>query len=244
MTRTEGSLSDRPGSSVFSALPKLNRPPETGIPRRPDDIPIGDRLAAVVRIIKQTLNCEAVGIRLIDEDGNATYCVQDGFPDEFAAICQSVSLYRDDCLCSRLLRSNSGGGASFYNEQDIFMAGSACEFRSVLLCRVRYMDLNLGLIHCADTRSRRFTQQSAKVIEDFAETIGRSLFFDSLWLPAGWARSGDAAPLRAVCSICGRHRDDAGRWFEERRRKPRISWSVLRMPRIVCPHCLRFSTVE
>ena len=80
MPRTEDSLSDRPGASVIGALPRLKRGSETGLSRRPEDIPISDRLAAVVRTIRQTLKCEAVGIRLIDEDGNATYRVQDGFP--------------------------------------------------------------------------------------------------------------------------------------------------------------------
>jgi hypothetical protein len=206
--------------------------------------PISDRLTTVVALIKRTLKCEAVGIRLIDEDGNATYQVQDGFPDEFSATCQSVSLYRDDCVCTRLLNSKSGPGASFYNEREPFMAGSACEFRSVLLCRIFCTDMNLGLIHCADTRPQRFSPQSAQFLEDLAETVGRSLFYDSLWLPAAWVRRSDTMPSRAVCSICGKHRDDRGRWFAERRRKPRISWSVLRLRRVVCPHCLQFSTVE
>lgn len=242
MPRTEDPVSGRAETSVDGAMRNVRH--THGL----DDhlaspAQLSDRLASIVSVIKRTLKCEAVGIRLIDEDGNATYQVQDGFPDDFSAQCQSVSLYRDDCMCMRLLNT-SDPGAAVFNEQETFMAGSACEFRSVLLCRIRYMDINLGLIHCSDTRSRRFSAESVKLLEAFASTIGRSLFYDSLWSPAGWVRERTTAPLRAVCSICGRHRDDRGRWFDERRLKPRISWSVLRLPRVICPHCLRFSTLE
>jgi len=205
---------------------------------------IGEHLASVVTLIRRALRCEAVGIRLIDEDGNAAYLVQEGFPDEFSSACHSVSLYRDDCACTRLLTSDSGPRATFFNERQPFMAGSACAFRSVLLCRVICMDMNLGLIHCADTRPQRFSSNAAQFLEGLAESLGRSLFYDSLWLPAAWMGRCEMISSRAVCSICGRYRDDCGRWVAERRSKPRISWSVVRVPRVACPHCLRFSTLE
>jgi hypothetical protein len=243
MPGTEDPVLQRCGSSVLSALTSLKR--SSGVAGCHESHSLtSDRLAAVADEIKRTLGCEAVGIRLIDEDGNATYQVQDGFPDDFSLNCQSVSLYRDDCMCTRLLNNTSHSGASFFNERESFMAGSACEFQSVLLCRIRFMDMNLGLIHCADTRPRRFSSQSARRVEDFADTISRSLFYDSLWMPAVWASQRAVTPTRAACSICGRYRNDQGKWFDERRLQPRISWSVLRVPRIVCPHCLQFSSAE
>jgi hypothetical protein len=206
--------------------------------------PFGRKLATVASAIKRHLKCQAVGIRLIDEDGNASYRAQDGFPDDYPPECRSISLHDNRLLCAQILCRESDPATAVLGECGSCEAGPDCRFQSFLLCRIHCMGINLGLIHCADSQPHRFSAPSAKQLEEFADAVGRSLFYDSLWMPAVWDAGEEAPATRAFCSICGRFRDDQGHWLEERRLHPRISWSVLRVPRMICPYCLQFCTAE
>jgi len=274
MPGLEDSGSSRSGLPVFGDMPRAPRSPHSSDRFPPNPVssrtkassaPINDQLAVAVSMIKQALGCQAVGIRLIDEDGNATYRVHDGFPPEFFSQSRPVSLFRDRCICARILSGDIDPESPLFTETGSLVIGSAaecqeisggvnsgilellgdeCEFQSVILCRIRCLELNLGLIHCADSRLHRFSTQSVRMLEEFAEEIGRSLFYESLWMPASWASGSESHSTRAVCPVCGRLRDEGGDWVVDRRIHPRISWSVLRIPRLVCPHCLQFCNAE
>jgi hypothetical protein len=188
----EDSVSRRFGSSAVGEIQDLQRSLcVASDEQRP--APFGRKLVIVVSAIKRHLKCEAVGIRLIDEDGNATYRVQDGFPDEYPPECQSVSLCHNRLLCAQFLNRENDPGSAEFGECGSCVAGSDCKFQSFLFCRIRCMGLNLGLIHCADSEPHRFSSQSARQLEEFADAVGRSLFYDSLWMPAVWGVGGTAA---------------------------------------------------
>jgi len=274
MPGLEDSGLPRPGSPVLGEKHKLCRSPHGAncVPQgllaagiRASSTSVTDQLAAVASKIKLELGCDAVGIRLVDEDGNATYRVHDGFPDAFFSQSRPVSLFRDRCICAQILSGDIDPDSPLFTEKGSLVIGSAaecrdiiggvtadiphllgdeCEFQSVILCRIRCMEHNLGLIHCADSQPHRFSSQSVRMLEEFAERIGHSLFYDSLWMPAAWTSGTESSSTRAVCPICRRLRDDGGNWIEERRIHPRISWSVLRVPQLVCPHCLQFCNAE
>lgn len=222
-------------------------------------------VTAAADFIKHHLKCDAVGIRLIDEDGNVTFKARAGFPDRFCERRDCLSLFRDRCVCAKVLQGEIDPDLPLFTPTGSLvissvrdgsvvpsglsdalphLLGAKCDFQSVVLTRIHVAGNSLGLLHCADRRPGRFCAGEVSWLESVAEEIGRELFYDSLWLPAHSDHVLVGGRAQAVCPVCGRRRNRLGRWVREERLNPRIAWAILQVPRIVCPRCLRFCNSE
>ncbi|MEW5702401.1 MAG: GAF domain-containing protein [Candidatus Zixiibacteriota bacterium] len=214
-------------------------------------------LGAVIDVVRQCVQCRAVAIRLIDQEGHAPFEVDLGFPEHFCSRRNLLSLSRDRCLCTQVLtetvdpecpgRTPSGSlvfgtaaelrfAHSHLPDQPAHLFCPDPDFASMALVPVRGAGFPLGLIHCADPRPHHFHPARIAILEAMAGEIGRALFFDSIW-PSPWTPSG-AAESPASCPMCGRLRVRGG-WEDRAHRDLQgTSWSVRPARHVLCPHCL------
>lgn len=218
-----------------------------------------------LKILRRLSRCEAVGIRLLNDDGNLPYDATIGFPERFHSRKHTPSLHGKSCLCLRLLKGTIKHGIAGLTPGGSFVAGSAEElqqtaeplgtpvhlfdpetdFQTVSVTPLRSGDIPLGLIHCADTRPNRLTPDAIRSLEKMADDMGRAMMIDAMWPPDPWSRSAVEESGRAVCPLCHRWRDSKGIWHTERRLRPRVvHFTVRRARRTVCPTCLPFHNTE
>jgi len=222
------------------------------------------RLRAVASFIRDEIGCQGVAIRLVDNDGNAPFQAQRGFPESFCARRNLLRVHCDRCLCARLLDSSrwadpapSGsvvGRALVYGTaacmKDALVSGAdppahmVCPdpaFETTALVPICGAGFPLGLLHCADPRPDFLSAGAVALLEALAHDLGRALFFDSIW-PAPWVPPGERGVV-ALCPVCGRRRRRSGEWF--RARNPQAA--PLPLPsarRILCPDCISLAAIE
>jgi len=222
-------------------------------------------LAEFLKILKRLSRCEAVGIRLLNDDGNLPYDATIGFPERYHSPERTPSLHGESCLCLRLLTGTIRQGIAGLTPGGSFVAGTADElqhvaeplgvpvhlsdpeagFQTVILTALRHDEVPLGLIHCADTRPYRLTPDAVASLEETAGEIGRAMMMDAIWPPEPWVERAPEVSPRAVCPLCRRWRDATGVWYSERRRRPRVMhFTVRRARRTICPSCLPFHNTE
>ncbi len=146
--------------------------------------------------IKAFLGCDAVGIRLLDAEGNIPYQACDGFTREFYAIESPLSIHRDRCLCTGVIKGLSApsralatplGAIRIDSTTRLLQEASAppsedarntCHhfgFESVALVPIAAGGLRLGLIHAADRRVGLFSSADLEMLEALATALGMML---------------------------------------------------------------------
>lgn len=147
-------------------------------------------LEEFVTKIKNFTRCEAVGIRILDEDSTAIpYHAFDGFSREFYELESPLKLDTDQCMCINVVKGETDPGLPFYtdggsfymngttkflstvSEEDKGQTRNACNaygYESVALIPIRINENIIGLIHLADSREDRVPLDLVKL----AETIG------------------------------------------------------------------------
>lgn len=153
-------------------------------------------LDAFVAEIKDFTGCAAIGIRILNEEGDIPYEAYDGFSPEFYETEGPLSLAADRCMCINVIKGDTDphfgfyteGGSFYINGTTRFLASvseeekgqtrNACNafgYESVALIPVRLGGQILGLIHVADPRENRVPLELIKVLEGTAMQLGTAL---------------------------------------------------------------------
>jgi signal transduction histidine kinase len=154
-------------------------------------------LEAVAKLLKTQCECDCVGIRLIDEQGNIPYIASSGFSSDFLEEEGCIALGKDTCVCTRIAREEPGraeadlitpAGSFICNDmprlQDPSKRGRSVKYRSaclrqgfgsVAVIAIRYRDKMLGVIHLADRRQEKFSRQIVAFVEAATHLIGEAI---------------------------------------------------------------------
>lgn len=153
-------------------------------------------LEEFVAEMKRFTGCPAVGIRVLDEDGNIPYAAYDGFPQRFYELESPLSIDSDRCMCISVVKGEtdprlphfSQGGSFWTNQTTRFLATAteeekgetrnACNqfgYESVLLVPIRLDSRVLGLIHVADTRENAIARDVVESLERLGMLLGTAL---------------------------------------------------------------------
>ncbi|MBI5604223.1 MAG: HAMP domain-containing protein [Deltaproteobacteria bacterium] len=146
-----------------------------------------------VREIKKFTGCEAVGIRLRDENGNIPYMAYLGFSQKFYETESPLSLKTDRCMCINVVKGTCDPRLSFYTEDGSFYINGTTRFlatvseedkgqtrnvcnqtgyESVALIPIRLGTHIMGLIHLADRKENLVPLDSVKILEKAATALG------------------------------------------------------------------------
>jgi PAS domain S-box-containing protein len=156
-----------------------------------------DYLDSVVDIIRQWSGCQALGIRLKNEQQEIPYESWAGFEPGFLELEQRLSLEHDSCLCIRAISGKfeepdrpllTRGGSFRADDAIAFAKGLAPEklaryrgncmkfgFTSLAVIPIRYREEIIGAIHLADRRPGQFPLEIVEVIELATPLIGEAL---------------------------------------------------------------------
>lgn len=213
--------------------------------------------------VREWSDCEAAGLRLINDDGNLPFDVTVGFHPPPLTRSAQLSLHGRVCLCQQLLLGLldrtvpwlTAGGSLVVGTRDelrratrpfgppthLCPAGSTIE--TVALTPIRTDEYPLGLLYLADSHPHRLVPRVIARIESLTSHLARELVMDAMWPPEVEADADQTG--RAICPLCQRWRDRDGRWRVERRRKPRVAFpTVRRARRVICAHCLPYHNTE
>ncbi|MFB3904660.1 MAG: PAS domain S-box protein [Acidobacteriota bacterium] len=154
-------------------------------------------LDSAVEVIRTWSNCEAVGIRITDENREIPFASCVGLPSDFLALENRLSLETDRCICIRAVteRTEEQEGPlmtpagsfrcedttdfveSLSEEQKRRYRGNCMEFgyRSLVVIPIRYRDQVLGAVHLADHRPAHFSASAVALLESLAPLIGEAI---------------------------------------------------------------------
>ena len=154
-------------------------------------------LNSVVQVIREWSGCEAVGIRLLDAQGDIPYESWAGFAPAFIELESRLSLGGDNCCCTRAISSAyeeqdrpllTPGGSYHCNDAFGFIAQlpepmraryrGNCQkfgFASLAVIPFRYRGTVLGAIHLADPRPNRFPLATIEFIETMSPLLGEAI---------------------------------------------------------------------
>ena len=146
--------------------------------------------------VKSVSGCAAVGIRMLDEQGNIPYQAYEGFSAEFYQLESPLTVQRDACMCINVITRTTDptlpfytdGGSFFMNATSRFLATVSEEekgrtrnvcnefgYESVALVPIRRGERVLGLIHVADERENRVPAALVEVLESAALQLGTAV---------------------------------------------------------------------
>ncbi len=156
-------------------------------------IDLNPLLQDFVREIKKFTGCEAVGIRLRDENGNIPYMAYLGFSQKFYETESPLSLKTDRCMCINVVKGTCDPRQSFYTEGGSFYINGTTRFlatvseedkgptrnvcnqtgyESVALIPIRLGTHIMGLIHLADHKENILPLDSVKILEKASTALG------------------------------------------------------------------------
>ena len=153
-------------------------------------------LKEFVRVIRDYAGCDAVGIRVLDSEGNIPYQAYEGFSREFYESESPLSIKSDHCMCINVIKGDTDPCLPYYTEDGSFYMNGTTAFlatvseeekgstrnvcnehgyESVALVPIRLGDKILGLIHIADKRTDMVPLDLVNALEDAAPQIGLSI---------------------------------------------------------------------
>jgi len=142
--------------------------------------------------IKKITGCEAVGMRILDENGHIPYQAYIGFSQQFYDQESPLSIECDGCMCVNVVKGTTDpnlptltSGGSFHtngttrflstlSETEKEQTRNACNrfgYESVALIPIRLGDRILGLIHIADSRENMISPQAVASFEWVARQL-------------------------------------------------------------------------
>ncbi len=154
---------------------------------------IAPLLREYVSEIKKYTGCDAVGIRVLDENLNIPYQAYEGFSQEFYESESPLSLKSDACMCINVIRGDVDPGLSFYTKGGGFCVNATSRFlatvskeekgrtrnrcnkegyETVALFPFRNEGKIFGLIHVADHRENMVPPNVVKMLEKAALQLG------------------------------------------------------------------------
>ncbi|MEE8399591.1 MAG: LuxR C-terminal-related transcriptional regulator [Desulfobacterales bacterium] len=157
---------------------------------------IAPLLTDLVAELKHFTGCAAVGIRLLDDDGNIPYQAYDGFSRDFYESESPLSIRSDNCMCINVIKGEFDAKLPFYTEGGSFYMNGTTNFlttvsqedkgetrnmcnrvgyESVALMPIRQNGKVLGLFHVADPREKMVPLSMVMALEGFGEQLGSVL---------------------------------------------------------------------
>ena len=167
--------------------------------------------------VKRYTGCSAVGIRLLDEQGNIPYQVYTGFSRSFFASESPLSIHSDQCMCISVITQTTDAtlpfstqGGSFYmngtsrflatvSEADKGRTRNVCNehgFESVALVPIPLQERVLGLIHVADARENMVPLEKVQLLERAALQVGAAI--QRVWAEQELKKAHDQLETRVI----------------------------------------------
>ena len=148
--------------------------------------------------IKKITGCEAVGIRVLDDQGHIPYQSCNGFSPEFYREENDLSLANHTCVCADIINGNLKPHLTrYYSDLGSFCMGSitrhratnspvpdaqpgrgACRrfgYETLALIPIRQGGRVIGLIHLVDSRPDQVTTPMVGLLENIALQLGTAL---------------------------------------------------------------------
>ncbi|NQT83166.1 MEDS domain-containing protein [bacterium] len=153
-------------------------------------------LKEFVAEIREFTACSAVGIRVLDKEGNIPYQAYEGFSEEFYELESPLSLRSDQCMCINVIKGTTDpkmpffteGGSFYMNGTTRFLATvseeekgetrNACNefgYESVALIPICSGEQIFGLFHVADSRENMVPLKTVKMLEDAATELAAAI---------------------------------------------------------------------
>lgn len=153
-------------------------------------------LKEFVTEVRNYTDCEAVGIRLLDEDGNIPYQEYEGFSQKFYELANSLSIKSDECMCVNVVKGKAesclpfytDGGSFYLNGTTSFLATVSGDYKektrnicnregyeSVALVPILLSGKVFGLVHIADRRENMVPLEKVLVLESAAKQLGSAI---------------------------------------------------------------------
>ena len=150
-------------------------------------------LKEFVREIRAYTGCDAVGIRVLDDEGNIPYHAYEGFSQQFFESESPLSIKSDQCMCINVIRGTADPGLPFYSPGGSFYMNATTPFlatvseeakgktrnvcnatgyESVALVPFRSGGRIMGLIHVADRRENMVPLPIVRLLEQAAMQLG------------------------------------------------------------------------
>jgi PAS domain S-box-containing protein len=157
---------------------------------------MGPLLTEFVEKIKAVTSCKAVGIRLLDEEGNIPYEAYDGFSRQFYESESPLSIHSDQCMCISVVKNVTDPELPFFTENGSFYINGTTRFlatrveeekgqtrnmcnkagyESIALVPIRLGKNTLGLIHFADPDENKVPIEVVKIMEKVVIQLGSAL---------------------------------------------------------------------
>jgi PAS domain S-box-containing protein len=146
--------------------------------------------------LQNVVDCAAIGIRILAQDGVIPYEAYKGFSQEFYDSESPLSIKSDQCMCINVIRGDTDPALSFYTQFGSFFMNGTTKFlatvseeekgatrnvcneagyESVALIPIRLRDRILGLIHIADYEENKVPLTTVRILEGAALQLGTAL---------------------------------------------------------------------
>ena len=153
-------------------------------------------LREFVKEAKSFTGCSAVGIRILDDEGNIPFEAYEGFDERFHKLESPLPVKSDLCMCVNVIEGTTNPELPFYTEGGSFyMNGTTrslaaipeeekgsirnvCNemgFESMALIPIRMADHIQGVIHLADHRDDVLPLETVHVMEMIGMQLGSAL---------------------------------------------------------------------
>ena len=154
-------------------------------------------LEEFVAEIKNFTGCAAVGIRILDGEGNIPYEAYEGFSQRFYELESPLSIQSDQCMCINVIKGETDAKLPFYTEGGSFYMNGTTRFlatvseedkgkktrnvcnqvgyESVALVPIRFEKRIFGLIHLADAREDMVPLEKVNALEGVAIQLSTAL---------------------------------------------------------------------
>ena len=149
-------------------------------------------LREFVEEIRDVTGCAAVGLRILDSEGNIPYQAYEGFSREFYELESPLSIKSDQCMCISVIKRNTDPtrvwfteSGSFYSNGTTRLLATVSEeekgetrnicnqsrYESVALVPICTRDRVLGLIHVADPEENMVPLWLVELLEAVARQL-------------------------------------------------------------------------
>ena len=153
-------------------------------------------LKEIVAEVKKLTGVAAVGVRILDAQGNIPYQAYEGFSQGFYESESPLSIHSDHCMCINAIKGTTDPQLPFYtavgsfymngttrflatvSEEEKGQTRNVCNqtgYESVALVPIRLPERILGLIHLADPREGMVPLEMVKVLEGIATELGMAI---------------------------------------------------------------------
>jgi len=146
--------------------------------------------------VQKLCSCSAIGIRLLDEEGNIPYEDYVGFSQNFYELESPLSIKSDKCMCINVIKGDTDPTLPFYTKGGSFYMNGTTKFlshvteeekgqtrnvcneigyESVALVPIYYRERILGLIHIADHKENMVPLDIIEILEGVGMQLGTAM---------------------------------------------------------------------